>query len=147
LPGPSTVSVCSQKQVIRDGGLHQHPDQPPCVILAASNEDLEVAAREGRCREDLYYRLNVVPIELPPRREREDDDLLLAEHYLRWYVSLQGVLPRQLADDAQDLFRVYPWPGDVRELRNAQGNVTRAASLLVLSCDTLRYRIAKSGLD
>jgi len=87
-------------------------------ILAATNEDLEEAVKEGRFREDLYYRLNVVPIDLPPLREREKDVLLIAENYLQWYTSLHATGPRQLAKDAQDLLQVYPWPGNVRELKN-----------------------------
>ena len=186
-------------------------------ILAATNEDLEKAVSEGRFREDMYYRLNVVPVDIPPLRERAEDVLLIADHYLQWYTSLHGIAPRQLAADARSLMLVYPWPGNVRELKNViervvlmtdtrivpaaalsidrrsrrgkaevpigvlsidsdgqmsvsfppngltledverqiiqaalahtGGNVTRAADLLHLSRDTLRYRIAKFDLE
>lgn len=87
-------------------------------FLAATNEDLEDAVHDGRFREDLYYRLNVVPIHLPALREREDDVLLLSEHFLDVYAKLHELPERSLSDDARSLLRYYPWPGNVRELRN-----------------------------
>lgn len=87
-------------------------------FVAATNEDLEDAVRAGRFREDLYYRLNVVPVHLPPLRERDDDALLLGEHYLGLYTNLHELPARRFSRDARALLRSYPWPGNVRELRN-----------------------------
>ncbi|MFH1572173.1 MAG: sigma 54-interacting transcriptional regulator, partial [Gemmatimonadota bacterium] len=87
-------------------------------FLAATNEDLEQAVRSGRFRQDLYYRLNVIPLELPPLRERGDDVLLLAQEALREFAERQGVGPRRLGESAVALLRHYSWPGNVRELRN-----------------------------
>jgi len=87
-------------------------------FLAATNEDLELAVRAGRFRQDLYYRLNVIPIELPPLRDRGDDVILIAEAALAEFTSRLGVGPRRLGDSAVALLRHYSWPGNVRELRN-----------------------------
>jgi len=86
-------------------------------IIAATNRDLEPMIAAGTFREDLYYRLNVVPILLPPLRERTDDIPALARHFL--HQALQEGLPRhQLTDDAAALLARQPWRGNVRELRN-----------------------------
>lgn len=88
-------------------------------IIAATNKDLEVEVREENFRDDLFYRLNVVPITVPPLRERKEDIPLLAEHFLKYYAEknhrpVKGLLPRAL-----DLLMRYDWPGNVRELENA----------------------------
>ncbi|MBB5886793.1 sigma-54-dependent Fis family transcriptional regulator [Xanthomonas sp. LMG 8992] len=84
-------------------------------VIAATHRDLLQAVDAGRFRSDLRYRLNVVPIELPPLRERGDDILLLAQHFLAAGAST----PQTLSAAAQARLRTYPWPGNVRELRNA----------------------------
>ncbi|HIE26687.1 TPA: sigma-54-dependent Fis family transcriptional regulator [Candidatus Poribacteria bacterium] len=88
-------------------------------IIAATNKDLEAEVKEGNFRDDLFYRLNVVPITVPPLRERKEDIPLLAEHFLKYYAEknhrpVKGLLPRTL-----DLLMRYDWPGNVRELENA----------------------------
>ena len=88
-------------------------------ILAATHVDLAAAVREGQFREDLYYRLNVVPIELPPLRARRGDIRLLAEHFLGAFATHYHVAPKTLSRNAVELLRDYSWPGNVRELRNA----------------------------
>jgi DNA-binding NtrC family response regulator len=90
-------------------------------IVAATHRDLAAAARDGGFRQDLYYRLNVVPIHLPPLRERRDDILPLARHFLRRAVADRR--PPDLAADARDLLLRHAWPGNVRELRNAMERV------------------------
>jgi transcriptional regulator with GAF, ATPase, and Fis domain len=88
-------------------------------IVAATNIDLKEAVRQGSFREDLYYRLAVVPIELPPLRERREDILPLAQHFIRKYNEENGRhVSEQLAPDVLALFEQYPWPGNVRELEN-----------------------------
>ncbi|MCE5242227.1 MAG: sigma-54 dependent transcriptional regulator [Syntrophobacteraceae bacterium] len=87
-------------------------------IVAASNRDLEEAVREGSFRRDLYYRLNVIPLSVPPLREREEDVIALADHYLE-YFSRKFNRPRKFLDeDARRAFLSYEWPGNIRELRN-----------------------------
>jgi two-component system NtrC family response regulator len=84
-------------------------------IVAATNQDIETSLREGRFREDLYYRLNVIPIELPPLRERAEDIPLLVKHFLARFSPDVSVA---ISDDALEKMVAYPWPGNVRELQN-----------------------------
>jgi len=95
-------------------------------IMAATNVDLEKAVREGRFREDLYYRLNVVPIVVPPLRERPEDIVPLAERLLAFFGRSSHRTFLGFTEDAKAALRAHPWPGNVRELRNA---VERASIL------------------
>jgi len=173
-------------------------------VIAATNQDLEKTIRDGKFREDLYYRLNVLRIEMPPLRTRGRDIILLAEHYIREFSREFRRPVRRLAPAAERALLAYPWPGNVRELRNlieravllaesdtlepgdfetvptmravagvatdltlpeggldiedlerrlvvmalerTGGNQTRAAALLGLHRDQIRYRIEKFGL-
>ncbi|MCA9532670.1 MAG: sigma 54-interacting transcriptional regulator [Myxococcales bacterium] len=87
-------------------------------IVAATNRTLEEEVREGRFREDLYYRLQVFPLRLPPLRERGDDVLLLAAHFLERYAREFGRSSATFSQEAAELLRAYSWPGNVRELEN-----------------------------
>lgn len=86
-------------------------------IIAATNQDLEALIAEGKFREDLYYRLNVVPIHMPPLRARPEDIGLLTKHFLNLAVR-EGLPPKQFDDDAIAVLTSMPWRGNVRELRN-----------------------------
>src|SRR5690606_4583339 len=86
--------------------------------IAATNVDLYEAVREGRFREDLFYRLNVVPIHLPPLRERVDDIPLLVEHFLRRFNERLGKSVRRVDPEALAALLEHPWPGNIRELEN-----------------------------
>lgn len=85
-------------------------------VVAATNRDLEEEVRKGNFREDLYYRLNVIPMVLPPLRERGDDVLLLARHFLKRFGD-EGK-PLDMSDEARSILSRYSWPGNVRELEN-----------------------------
>jgi transcriptional regulator with GAF, ATPase, and Fis domain len=87
-------------------------------VVAATHQDLEGLIAQGRFREDLFYRLNVFPIRVPPLRERAEDVPELAEHFLRLYAQRAGKGVPQLDDDALALLKAYPWPGNVRQLEN-----------------------------
>jgi len=87
-------------------------------VLAASNKDLEQEIRAGRLREDLYYRLNVVPLSVPPLRERKEDIPLLVDHFLREFCEEYGRKEKKIGAEAMKLLVNYPWPGNVRELKN-----------------------------
>ena len=87
-------------------------------VLAATNRDLKQATREGKFREDLYYRLNVFPIELPPLRERGDDIGLLAANFARKFAQRMGRSIESLSEDCIRRLKAYSWPGNVRELQN-----------------------------
>jgi len=87
-------------------------------VIAASNRDLETLIREGRFREDLYYRLNVIPIEVPALRDRKDDIPLLVDHFVALFCGENGKRPKTVSGEALGYFVAYDWPGNVRELRN-----------------------------
>jgi len=87
-------------------------------VLAATNKNLEAEIAEARFREDLFYRLNVVPINVPPLRERREDIPLLVSHFVNVLTSREGVAPRAIAPDAVERLAQLDWPGNVRELRN-----------------------------
>jgi two-component system response regulator AtoC len=175
-------------------------------VVASTNRDLEAAVRDGSFRRDLYFRLNVVPILIPPLRERPEDVAPLARYFLDRMTSTMRRAPRTIQKEALAMLERYAWPGNVRELKNvieravileergeirpddlpdeikpggraldlepgfrlpaggidleslerdlirqaleqARGNKTRAAALLGLSRDTLRYRLEKYGID
>ncbi len=92
--------------------------QVDCRIVAATNRDLLDEIDAGRFREDLYYRLNVIPIYLPALRERKDDIRELVEHFARTYAASNGRQPPTIASDAYAALKDYVWPGNVRELQN-----------------------------
>ncbi len=87
-------------------------------IIAATNRNLPKMVDEGTFRQDLYYRLNVVPILLPSLRERKDDIPLLIEHFVSQFSRTTGLTPKRLSPEVEHLFLTYPWPGNVRELKN-----------------------------
>src|SRR5690606_13283751 len=87
-------------------------------VVATSNRDLPGASARGEFRSDLYYRLNVLPIELPPLRERGEDVLLLAEHFVRAICRREGRGEMEIEPAAGELLLAYRWPGNVRELQN-----------------------------
>ena len=88
-------------------------------VLAATNKDLPAEVAAGRFREDLYFRLNVVPIHVPALRERRGDIALLAEHFLTVFLEENGLPERRFAPEALQLLQALPWPGNIRELGNA----------------------------
>jgi transcriptional regulator with AAA-type ATPase domain/tetratricopeptide (TPR) repeat protein len=106
-------------------------------ILTATNEDLRTAVRERRFREDLYHRLAVLTLALPPLRERGADILVLAEHFLARACADYGVLPKTLIADAHDALLAYPWPGNVRELGNVMERVALLSSEPAVTAEML----------
>ena len=115
------LRVLEDKTVVRVGGAE--PRKVDVRVVAATNKDLLESVREGKFREDLYYRLNVVTLELPPLRERGEDVLLIGEQFLRNFCEAHGRKPPKLAADARRRILSHPWPGNVRELRNLMERV------------------------
>ena len=96
-------------------------DEPVTVdarVIASTNKDLEEEISRGNFREDLFYRLNVIPFSVPPLRERKEDVPLLARHFLKEFSAAYGRRAREITDDAVETLMRYSWPGNVRELRN-----------------------------
>ena len=112
-------------------------------IIAATNRDLEHEMRRGSFRSDLYYRLNVIALHLPPLRERPDDVPLLAEHFLKRLSQREGGRKLTVADDAMAALRCYDWPGNVRELENALERAAVLSKDNVIGTDDLSDRITE----
>ena len=111
------LRVIQEREFFRLGG--RRPVRVDVRIIAATNQDLKKAVAEGRFREDLFYRLNVVTIHLPPLRERKGDIPLLVEHFLSRFEREMGLGSKTLSQEAMDSLFEYNWPGNVRELENA----------------------------
>ncbi|GAC1355399.1 MAG: hypothetical protein NVSMB47_08880 [Polyangiales bacterium] len=110
------LRVLETMRFTRVGGRKEHIAE--VRVIAATNRDLLTLVQENKFREDLYFRLNVFSIVLPPLRERREDILPLAEHYLHRFAQRYGTPVRRLAPGAQERLINYPWPGNIRELRN-----------------------------
>ena len=115
--------------VRRDGAVNEREDQRQRIggktvrkidfrLITATNDDLEALVRAGRFREDLYYRIHVIPILLPPLRERPGDIPLLVEHFVRMYCAADRVPPKRVHPEVIEILEENPWPGNVRELEN-----------------------------
>ncbi len=119
------MSLAAQAKVLRaleEGKVTRVGGQKARVVdvrvIAATNKELATEIEAGRFREDLFYRLNVVPIELPPLRERRDDIPMLVQHFAEGMTVRDGLPPRRFAPGAIDRLKTLDWPGNVRELRN-----------------------------
>ena len=132
------LRVLQEQEVTRIGGSQNIPVD--VRIVAATNQALVEKVRQKEFREDLYYRLNVVPITLAPLRERRDDIPALAVYFLSRSCTEMSVTPKRLTDDALSLLKSYSWPGNVRELENA---IKRA---VILSNDPLLTGLDFGGL-
>jgi Nif-specific regulatory protein len=111
------LRVLQEREFERLGGVQ--PIKVNVRVVAATNKDLESAVKEGTFREDLYYRLNVYAIFMPPLRERRPDIPLLADHFIEKYAQAHGKDVRRIATSAIDMLMSYHWPGNVRELENS----------------------------
>ena len=106
-----------EEQTVERIGGHE-PIRVDVRVLAASNQALPDLIAQGRFRDDLFYRLNVIPIEVPPLRRRREDIPLLVDHFLKTFSAEHGKRPKTLSGEAMGSFLAYDWPGNVRELRN-----------------------------
>lgn len=110
-------------------------------VLAATNRSLETAVKEGKMRQDLYYRINVVNIDLPPLRERADDIDSLVQYFLTRFAPMYGGRSTTIGSDALTILRKYSWPGNVRELENAVESILALTSSAEISPSNLPGRI------
>jgi DNA-binding NtrC family response regulator len=110
------LRVIETRELTRVGG--SEPIKLDVRLIAATNKDIEAEVKEGRFREDLYYRLNVVTINLPPLRDRKEDIRVLVEAFIREFAGERGIDPPPVDEDAMAKLEAYSWPGNVRELRN-----------------------------
>ena len=110
------LRVLQEREFERVGGTQ--PIRIDVRVIAATNRDLGAAVANGSFRQDLFYRLNVFPIEVPPLRERQDDILMLVEYFVHRYATRAGKTIRSIDKKTLDLLQAYDWPGNIRELQN-----------------------------
>jgi DNA-binding NtrC family response regulator len=120
------LRAIQEREIDRVGGTH--PIKVDIRVLATTNRDLESEVRAGRFREDLFYRLNVMTLKLPPLRERGDDIPMLAEHFVRKYSDANGIAIRPIGEEATTKLRAHAWMGNVRELENTMHRAVLLAS-------------------
>jgi transcriptional regulator with GAF, ATPase, and Fis domain len=141
LPAETQIAllrVLQEREFERVGGTHTI--RADVRVIAATNRDLNAAMAAGTFRRDLYYRLNVFPIESPPLRERQDDIFLLVEYFIDRYASKAGKKIRGVTKKTLELLQAYPWPGNIRELQNV---IERS----VILCETENFSIDESWLS
>ncbi|MEK6631037.1 MAG: sigma-54 dependent transcriptional regulator, partial [Acidobacteriota bacterium] len=125
------LRVLQNRTIERLGGSRTIPID--VRVVTGSKRDLKQLVNEGKFRDDLFYRLNVIPINLPPLRERREDIPILMDHFIKRYFRQRSEEPREVASAVQQAFMRYPWPGNVRELENACERIAQTCT-----CDTVR---------
>jgi len=127
---PKLLRALQEKQFERLGG--NHTCQVDVRVIAATNQDLGQMVEERKFRADLYYRLDVFPMTLPPLREREDDIPLLAEYFVQKFATQQGKAISHIPEEVMEMLRRHDWPGNVRELQNVieRGVIMTTGSVL-----------------
>ncbi len=142
------LRVLQEREIIPVGGVK--PIKVDVRLIAATNANLEKDVESGKFRADLFYRLNVIPLRIPPLRERKDDIPLLVEHFLKTYAEQSGKPPKTISPEAMDILMRYDWPGNVRELENAIERAVILQEGRVITPDDLpekvRYR-KRAGED
>jgi formate hydrogenlyase transcriptional activator len=132
------LRVLQEREFERIGG--RQPIHVDVRVIAATNRDLNAAVASGTFREDLFYRLNVFPLEMPPLRERTEDIPVLVEYFIDRYARKAGKTIRRVNKRTLDRLQSYPWPGNVRELQNV---IERS----VIVCDTDEFTVDESWLS
>jgi len=125
------LRVLQNRVVERLGGTRQIPVD--VRVITGSKRDLRALTAEGKFRDDLFYRLNVIPVNLPPLRDRREDIPILVDHFVKRYFRQRGEEPRGISPAVLQAFMRYPWPGNVRELENACERIAQTCT-----CDTVR---------
>ncbi len=139
------LRALQERQIVRIGG--HEPRQVDVRVIAATNRDLEQATRSGAFREDLYWRLNVVSIRLPPLRERRQDLPLLIDHFLAKFSRELGLRVHAISDEARQMLLDYSWPGNVRELENTLCQAMILAEGEQLETCDLAARVSGAGVE
>src|SRR5215510_8333443 len=133
------LRVLQNRTIERLGGTRVVPVN--VRIIAGTKRDLRQMVQEGKFREDLYYRLNVLPVALPPLRERREDIPVLTDHFLERYFRRNGEDMPQISEAVRQAFVRYPWPGNVRELENACERIAQTCT-----CGTVRVGCLSAGI-
>jgi two-component system response regulator PilR (NtrC family) len=137
------LRVLQDRRFRRLGGTEEV--QADIRVVAATNQDLLALVADGRFREDLFYRINVIQVHLPPLRERAEDIPLLAEHFLEKYAKLMEKPVRTISRDAHARLAAYAWPGNVRELENAMERAVALEQTPVILPESLPPNVRAGG--
>jgi DNA-binding NtrC family response regulator len=137
------LRALQEKEVTRVGG--NRPVPVDVRVVAATNRDLEAMVKDGTFREDLYYRINVIPIHIPPLRERRDDIPPLVDHFVAKHAAAQGRKIKGLSGEARKLIMEYGWPGNVRQLESAVERAILLAETDRLEIEDLPFEIRQSS--
>ena len=137
------LRALQENQVTQVGG--EGPIQVDVRILAATNRSLKELVEKGRFREDLYYRLNVLPLTVPPLRERKEDISLLAQHFLQFFCGKEGREIKDLTPQVVSALEKYSWPGNVRELKNLMERLVIMVREKLITLDHLPAVIARAS--
>jgi two-component system response regulator PilR (NtrC family) len=133
------LRALQEKRVRPVGGTQEIPVD--VRMIAATNQDLQKAVEAGRVREDLFYRINVIPLKIPPLRDRKEDIRLLTEHFIKKYSQEMGKKIVRLAPEALKYLENYDWPGNVRELENAVERALALETSDVISVESLPEKV------
>jgi len=140
------LRVLQERELERVGG--GRPIKIDVRVIAATNRDLQTAVAEKAFRADLFYRLNVFPVEVPPLRQRRSDIPLLVEYFVHRYAKRAGKKIDGISERSLDLMRDYPWPGNIRELQNVIERAVIVSDTNTLSIDErwlVRQRVGETG--
>lgn len=147
---PKLLRVLQEREIMRVGGTKTIPVD--VRLIAATNQDLAAMVRSGEFRQDLYYRLNLIPLRIPPLRERAEDIPLLVQHFLDEFNAKYGKKKR-VTDTAMQTLKLYQWPGNIRELENLLerlviiGDETRITSSQISKILTVPEQAVSAGAE
>jgi two-component system response regulator PilR (NtrC family) len=136
------LRALQERKVRRVGGYRE--EAIDVRIIAATNRDLLECTREGIFREDLFYRINVIPVQLPSLRQRREDISLLVEFFIKKYSAQMGIDPKRISMEALQVLESYPWPGNVRELENTIERVLALSPALDITSGELPSHLRSS---
>src|SRR5262249_39069676 len=129
----SLLRVLQEREFERVGG--DRPQKVDVRVIAATNRDLHAAVDDRSFRSDLFYRLNVFPIDVPPLRDRPTNIPVLVEYFVHRFAKRAGKKISSIENDTLQLFRAYPWPGNIRELQNVIERAVIVSDTAVLTVD------------
>ena len=141
------LRILQEQQFTRVGGTE--PIHADCRLIAATNKDLTLSIREGRFREDLFYRLSVIHLDLPPLRERREDILPLAEYFLSFFKQVYGKEIEKIGPEICSLLKKHNWPGNIRELKNfiERSVIFSSGSTIDISIIPDQYKILETSVQ
>ena len=139
------LRALQENEIERVGG--REPIRIDARIIATTNRDLKKAVQENQFREDLFYRLNVIPIHIPPLRSRPKDLVMLAKHFVEVACMMNGVPTKELSQNAVNVLLSYPWPGNIRELQNVIERTVLLSQNTLIDDQDLNLHVETKNVD